>query len=127
MTALILCDGGTAITYERSEYAAARPESMWQITGSKGSLHLNMIAGKEYTVTLDRATEDGGTVSENLLTSVEGPFDGMGLQLDDFAHAIREGRRPHTELEHSLVVQRITDAIYASARSGKAVEVEHDR
>jgi len=51
----------------------------------------------------------------------------MSLQLDDFAHAIREGRRPHTELEHSLVVQRITDAIYASARSGQAVEVVHDR
>jgi len=123
VTALILCDGGAVINYERAEYATARPESMWQITGSKGSLHLNMIAGEEYTVTLDRATAEAGTVTENLLTSVEGPFDGMGLQLDDFAHAIRDGRRPQTELEHSLILQRITDAIYASARRGRAVEV----
>jgi predicted dehydrogenase len=123
ITALILCEGGAVINYERGEYAAARSESMWQITGSKASLHLNMIAGKEYTVTLDRATDDRGTVTENLLTSVEGPFDGMGLQLDDFAHAIRERRRPYETLEEALVVQRITDAIYASARSGAAVEV----
>ncbi len=123
VTALILCEGGAAIVYERSEYTAARAKSMWQITGSKGSLHLNMIAGKECAVVLDRATPDQGTVSETLLTSVEGPFDGMALQLEDFARAIRTGSHPHTGLEESLLIQRISDAIYASAHSGAAVEV----
>jgi hypothetical protein len=37
--------------------------------------------------------------------------------------AVREARDPLTSLENALVVQRITDAIYASAGSGRAVDV----
>ena len=43
--------------------------------------------------------------------------------LRDFAGAIREKRQPLTGLEQALVVQQITDAIYASAAQGRAVEI----
>ncbi|HGJ65617.1 TPA: hypothetical protein ENS27_09530 [bacterium] len=42
----------------------------------------------------------------------------------DFAQAIQEKRQPKTSLENAFIIQSITDAIYASASSGKAVEVE---
>ncbi len=123
VTAFILCEGGTVINYERSEYTAARGESMWQITGSQGSLHLNMVAGKEPSVIYDRATADRGTISQELFAPEEEPLTGMAIQLEDFAHAIREHRKPRTGLEEALLVQKITDAIYESSQRGAAVEV----
>jgi len=48
---------------------------------------------------------------------------GNPLVIEDFARAIREGRQPATDLEKALIIARITDAIYASAASGRAVEV----
>jgi predicted dehydrogenase len=41
----------------------------------------------------------------------------MQMQLEDFARAIREGGRPQTGLEEALVVQKISDAIYAMVPS----------
>ena len=123
VTAMIVCAGGEVIHYERSEYTAAREESSWQITGSQASLHLHMVDTKGFTVTVDRATPDRGTVSEPLFAPVEDEHTGMRQQLDDFAAAIREGRRPETGLEEALLVQQITDAIYASAAAGQAVEI----
>ena len=121
VSALILCEGGTTIQYERGEYAAARPEALWQLTGSKQSLHVHLTDTSGFTVTVDRADPERGTISEPLFAPIADPMDGMRAQLDDFALAIREGRRPHTGLEEALLVQRITDAIYASSASGEAV------
>jgi len=121
VTALILCEGGAVINYERSEYTAARAESMWQITGTQASLHVHLTDTKGFTVTVDKATPDRGTISETLFEPVEDPQSGMLCQLEDFALAIREGRKPMSGLEEALLVQRISDAIYASAASGQAV------
>jgi predicted dehydrogenase len=41
--------------------------------------------------------------------------------LADFARAIRQNRRPLTDLARALVVQQITDAIYESAETGREV------
>ena len=123
VTALVVCEGGTVINYERGEYTAARPESMWQITGSEGALHLSMVPGKDPTAVFDRATPDRGTVSEDLGLDAPGSLDGMALQLDDVAHAIREHRLPQSGLEEALLVQRITDAIYESSLRGATVEL----
>ena len=121
VTAMILCQGGTVIHYERSEYTAARGELMWQITGSQASLHVHLTNTKDFVVTVDRATPDRGTVSETLFEPIEETQSGMRSQLDDFALAIREGRRPQTGLEEALMVQKISDAIYASSASGQPV------
>jgi predicted dehydrogenase len=124
VTALITCEGGEVISYERSEYTAARPEGMWQITGTRGSLHLTLVGGKGTIITIDKATPDHGTVSEQLFPAEDEGWDGMLPQLEDFARAIREKRQPHTGLEEALLVQKITDAIYASSRRGAAVRIK---
>jgi predicted dehydrogenase len=120
VTAMVVCEGGTVLHYERAEYAAARPEFMWQITGSQASLHVHLTDTRDFSVTVDRATPDRGTVSETLFSPHQDTESGMRQQLDDFAQAIREGRRPQTGLEEALLVQRISDAIYASSASGQA-------
>lgn len=123
VVATILCENGTAIQYERSEYTAARPEAMWQLTGTESSLHVHLTDTKNFTVTVDRADPVRGTYSEPLFEPIEEPSNGMRVQLDDFAAAIREGRRPRTGLEEALLVQQITDAIYESSATGRAVEM----
>jgi predicted dehydrogenase len=70
----------------------------------------------------DTSTEEG-VVSRTLW---EGECDWNVLHplpLQDFAQAILEGRPPATSLERALVIQQITDAIYASAESGRAVDI----
>jgi predicted dehydrogenase len=45
----------------------------------------------------------------------------------DFARAIREGVEPETSLERALIMQQITDAIYASAAKGRSVAIVERR
>jgi predicted dehydrogenase len=123
VTALIACEGGTVVNYERGEYMAARPEAYWQLTGTLASLHVHLTDTRNFTVTVDRADAERGTISDTLFDPIEEPLDGMRRQLDDFALAIRENRKPQTGLEEALLVQQITDAIYASSASGEAVEL----
>ena len=121
--ALIQCEGGTVISFERGEYMAAQTEEAWRIVGSHGSLRLTMVAKPEKAIVHDYADEERGVLSETIWQGDEGgEAIGRGL-LEDFAAAIREGRQPMTSLENALVMQQITDAIYASAEQGAAVEI----
>ena len=125
--ALILCEGGTAITLERGEYMPSREEDAWQIVGTKGTLHLKMTPRVPNRIEFDRVAPEG-VVSETIWEDkVTEPKDLSpvlhGGTVEDFAAAILEGRRPKTGLEEALVVQKIADAIYASAESGRAVEI----
>jgi len=43
--------------------------------------------------------------------------------VEDFARAIREKRQPKTGLKQALTIQKITDAIYASAEQKRAIEI----
>lgn len=121
--ALIRCDGGSVISFERAELAAAQTSNTWEIAGSLGTLHLHMLQGRK-TITVDRAVANEGVITETLW---EGADEGVGVHagpLTDLARAIREGRDPLTTLEQALVVQQISDAIYASAEQGKSVDIE---
>jgi len=122
LTAIIICEGGTVINYERGEYTSARTESMWQITGTNGSLHLNMV-GRDDSIKFDEGSTEHGVTSKVIYPQSEQQINGMLAQLDDFAMAIREGRQPETNLEKVLMVQKITDAIYKSSDKGTAVEI----
>ena len=122
-TALIQCDDGIALTLERAEFSSSAAQSAWEIVGSEATLHLNMMAGfgNAPSVVLDRFVPGQGVVSETL---PEKPVEAQGMEfLRDFARCIREGGAPRTSLERALVMQKITDAIYTSARSGKAVPI----
>ena len=49
--------------------------------------------------------------------------DQFAAEMDHFAQCVQQNLRPHTPGEEGLQDQRITDAIYESARTGKAVKM----
>jgi UDP-N-acetyl-2-amino-2-deoxyglucuronate dehydrogenase len=121
---LILCDGGAVISFERGEYMPAQSENAWKIIGTKGSLRLHMTPAKGKKIIHDDTSTEKGVISRVLWEGDEGWDTTHAGPIEDFAAAIREGREPKTSLEKALIVQKITDAIYASAAQGKAVEIE---
>ncbi len=122
-SALIRCEDGTMITLERGEFMTMHSHSDWEVIGSEGSLKLKMGDGNPASVVHNQTTTVDGVSSDALADTrdTEGPHHGNPTS--DFAAAIRENRQPITGLEQALVVQQITDAIYASAESGNAVEI----
>ncbi|MBN1344198.1 MAG: Gfo/Idh/MocA family oxidoreductase [Phycisphaerae bacterium] len=121
--ALIVCEGGTAIHYERGEYVAARTEAAWHIVGTKGSLRLHMTTIEDKRIIHEDTSKQEGVVARTIW---QGQEDGDAVHagpVEDFAAAILEHREPKTSLEKALIVQKITDAIYASSATGRAVEM----
>jgi predicted dehydrogenase len=118
--ALVRCDGGAVITVERAEFCSQAGETAWRIVGEKGSLRLQMTAGRKEIIH-DNATPEEG-VRSGVIWEGEDGHAAMS-PLVDLAQAIEQGREPATPLSKALVVQQITDAIYASARSGASVEI----
>jgi predicted dehydrogenase len=121
--ALIRCEGGTMLSFERGEYMPAHPDEAWQILGTSGSLRLKMTWNKPKTLFHDDTTADQGVVSKVLWEGEEDNSRTSSGPVTDFAAAIREGRAPMTPLEHALVVQQVTDAIYESAARAAAVDI----
>lgn len=123
VAALIRCADGITITYERTEFVAARAERAWEIIGEAGSVSLQMVPQAEGENTHFHADATVGTRSETLCASAESTDAIHDGPVNDFAIAVRTGRTPQTSLERALVIQRITDAIYASAQNGDAVQI----
>ena len=123
-TALIRCEGGIVLSVERGEFMTMHRHEGWEIIGTEGSLKLTMGDGKPESVTYNCTTTEAGVESTSLTEIGEAPESEHNNPLSDFAAGIRENRQPLTSLENALVVQKITDAIYASAETGKAVEVD---
>jgi predicted dehydrogenase len=121
---MVRCDDGAVIVHERGEAVAMAEEQAWQITGTAGSLRLQMIRGTgRPTVVLDQAHPSEGLRTQVVL---DDPGEDVlhTMPVRDFAAAIRDGRPPRTGLDKALVLQRVLDAIYQSARSGTAVTIE---
>jgi predicted dehydrogenase len=121
--ALVRGADGSVLTIERGEFQPIVGESVWQVIGTRGALRLGMISQAQRRIWLDTASEASGVTSRTLW---EGPDTGTSnnqLLIEDFATAVRERRSPATGLEQALVLMQITDAIYESARSGRAVEI----
>lgn len=66
-----------------------------------------------------QVVEEKGVTSEPEIESK----DQFALEMDHFAQCIQKNREPHTPGTEGLQDQRITDAIYESARIGKTVKV----
>ena len=129
--ALIRCEDGTLISMERGEYTTADSHDDWRIIGSEGSLALNMGIRYPEKVIYNETTTEHGVDTEYLSPEFIEEFRNRTggetrheTPLADFAAAIREHRQPMTSLEQALIVQKITDAIYASAESGTSVDIE---
>ena len=125
LAALIRCKNGCAITYERGEYVAAPADAAWEIIGDQGSLTLQMTPTQEKELTFHRPSLSEGVASEVIWRGDDRYENVHSGPMIDFATAIREGRAPQTGLERALVVQQITDAVYASAEQGRAIDIAH--
>ncbi len=122
-TAFILCDDDIVLTMERGEFTSSTTDQAWEIIGSEGTLHMPMTpqSGKPNAVILDKFVPGQGVISETIWKQGDpGPSSTI---LEDFAHAVREHKEPRTNLERALVMQKITDAIYASSKSNQAVTI----
>jgi len=123
LTALIRCANGCAITYERGEYVAAPADAAWEIIGDRGSLALHMTPAQNKALTYYQHSPSEGVVSETIWQGEDCYDDLHSGPMSDFASAIRTGHTPQTSLERALVVQQITDAMYASAQRGQAIDL----
>jgi len=122
--AFVLGEDGSVLSLERGEFMPAHDECAWQIVGTKGSLKLGMRDKEERKVVHDDTSAEEGLISKTIWDG-EDTFPLRNRRaIEDFALAIREGRPPATGLEQALIMMQITDAVYASAFSGKAVEVD---
>lgn len=123
VAALIRCDEGIVLALERGEFTATTTETAWQIIGEHGALRLDLLPRSANRLMLDEAEPARGVVSSVAYEGDE-TWDMVHQgPVQDFAAAILEQRQPRTSLEHALVIQQITDAIYASASSGEAVTI----
>jgi predicted dehydrogenase len=122
--ALIQCEDDMVLSMERAEFASAVNDQAWEIVGTDATLHLQLVPqpGKPNAITLDRFVPGQGVVSETIWEEKQGYAGGSNV-IRDFAGAIRDGRQPATDLKRALLMQKITDAIYASAARGTCVPV----
>ncbi len=120
--ALAQCDGGTVLQYERGECVSSHGEGEWAFLGSRGALHIShMTTGQGKQVVFDQGVGGTGVESRVIWSGDEDGAPVTNGPLQDLAAAIREDREPKTSLEKALLVQRLSDAIYASASQGQAV------
>lgn len=124
--ALIQCEGGTVINIERAEYVTLREETSWQIIGSKGSLRLQLThwqAGPT-EIFFDKSDPNGKLLTEKLFSGDVNDGENHGGPAIDFANAIRTGSKPRTSLENGMLMQKITDAVYQSAKEQRAIVID---
>ena len=121
--ALIACEDDIAISMERAEFSSTSSDEAWEIIGTEGSLHLPMQSGgaRPGAVILNRFIPGEGVSSETIWE--QGEDEANGGVLEEFVGAIRGGPPPRTDLEKALLMQKITDAIYASGESRQSVPI----
>jgi UDP-N-acetyl-2-amino-2-deoxyglucuronate dehydrogenase len=118
------CADSIVFNFERAEYATAQQCRAWCIVGDKGSLALDILPLEEKRVVLTTYSEKDGVVEELIW---EGDEENEALHevvVHDFIDAIANHRPCKTDLEKSLLIQKITDATYQSSETGKVVSLD---
>ncbi|RJO71882.1 MAG: gfo/Idh/MocA family oxidoreductase [Myxococcales bacterium] len=97
---------------------AAQKRQRAEIVGAAGVLVTERpwhpyAEGVDVTLITDAGTETIRTAGGNI----------YGLEADDFARALREDRAPRWGVDDAVANMDVIDALYASAREGRAVEV----
>ena len=78
------------------------------------------------TVRID-TVDPGGTLKSSTIFQGPGEDQVNTMPVLDFVSAVREGRQPRTDLQKTLVLQKILDATYKSARTGNAVQIRNEK
>ena len=120
--ALIRCAGGVTISFERGEFTSSAPEHVHQFIGEVGTIRTVMVGGRK-TVYHDHTDGEYGVMTRAFWDGEDPNEPTSSGPLHDFVSAIAQGHAPKTSLEQAMVIQKITDAIYASAATGKSVEM----
>lgn len=125
LTGLVTFAEGCVLQYERAEFSTLPAQSHWIIAGERASLTLQMLPYEPPTrLVLTEPDPAQGTRSTVIWEGDEStspaPHDGP---VQDFVGAILEKRPPRTTLQDSLLLARITDALYASIDSGQPLAV----
>ncbi len=109
---LISFENGASLMFEVSWAMNAPGESYTQILGSKGGARFDplVIYG-----------EENGYLTDN--TPTTGKADVFYEEIDHFLDCLRTGKKPISDLEQAVTMQRILDGIYRSAKLGKEVEI----
>ncbi len=123
VTAQARLTGGPTLHYHRAMFAAVdEARQSWRIECGNGALDANMVGGApQLAVT---RFVDGAAESDVL---IDEPFDWPLIHrgpVIDFVEAILKRRKPMTRLRDALTIQRLTDAIYESARIGAPARCE---
>ena len=120
----LMRDEALTVAYERGEYMPTAPDDVWEIIGEQGALRFKMVPDKAKVVMFYEGTTERGVTPKVLWQGDESWDTAHRGPLADFAAAILERRQPQTSLEQALVVQQITDAIYASSAHGAPQRIE---
>ncbi len=116
-------ENGATIDINAAEQSYGPRDSFVEIHGSAGALRFNVVPGDPFHVILYTADRLKGVKEEVLWKGeVYWPLQRTGI-INNFVSAIRGEQEIATNLDHSLVVQRISDALYASSESGRCAEV----
>ena len=91
-----------------------------RVEGDKSWAELNPAFGYTGLRLKTNQTEDGHNVLSEPAIEEKDQF---ALEMDHMAECVRQNLQPHTPGEEGLHDQRITDAIYESARTGKSVKI----
>jgi predicted dehydrogenase len=117
--AQIHSDADCVIELDRGEFLPVVEDEV-QFIGETGAIRHPFRAAGGMKVLIDRIRADGPRETETLW---EGDADWEMLHagpVRDFAAAIRERRRPATDLERWMILQQIFDAAYRSAATGSS-------
>ena len=116
---------GCVLNYERAEFSSLPANSIWQISGDKGALDLQMLRYTSASLMLAQPNPGTGTKTTAIW---EGEESGSGAEHDgvvfDFVDSILAKHKPNTSLQDGLLFARIADAFYASADTGKPVSFD---
>jgi predicted dehydrogenase len=113
--AILRFDGGRVASFVTSFNGGDVAE--YRIVGSKGDIHVD--PAYEYAGSLGYTLTAGGTPQRKTI----GKRDQFAPELLHFSECIRQDRTPEPSGEEGLADVRIVEALYRSAKSGRAVAI----
>lgn len=120
--AIVQCDDGIVLSFERAEFTSSAADHAHQFVGEKGTVRTVMHTMRK-SVFHDHTDSQFGVLTRTLWEG-DDPNDSIySGPVRDFASAILHGHAPKTTLEQALIVQQITDAVYASSIGRCAVPI----
>jgi len=117
-TALIVCEDGTVITFERGEFCAVKKETSWQFMGNIGTIRTSLLDHNDKKIYLDLADSKKGVVTSLIWEGTDDETLTHTQPITGFVNEILGLAEPFTTLDQAMFITRVSDAIYESANAG---------